>query len=230
MLAFKPALIGFIAGSIVWLFFRIFGRTRLLSTNEIKVLKLILILLISTSAIVGIIKIVREAARYAPHVIYTSGEITKLSNISYASYIQTSAVLVWKMSSKDSSGTPISWNGDRVSVYCNDTTIFITNQNQILNRVKLGNDDDIWYVSELYALPFKFQKGHPDYLAVLAQVRTLRDCSILLVFAPKEQLIYEEILKYIHAPSKSMRKMSNPADGREFLVAEVDFPIVYGNK
>ena len=60
VLVLKPGLVGVLLGSIVWLFVRPFHRPRSLTTSEIRAIKLLLVLLISASAVTGVIKIVMD--------------------------------------------------------------------------------------------------------------------------------------------------------------------------
>ncbi len=59
----KPGLIGILIGSLAWLFIRPFNLPRPLAPTEIKASKKFLALLIIASAVAGVIKIVRGAAR-----------------------------------------------------------------------------------------------------------------------------------------------------------------------
>ena len=63
VLVLKPGLVGGLLGSIVWLFIRPFHRPRPLTTSEIRAIKLFRVLLISASAIVGVVKFIM----YGPH-------------------------------------------------------------------------------------------------------------------------------------------------------------------
>lgn len=224
---FKPALIGLLIGSATWLMFRPFNSPRPLSPTEAKILKMFLIFLISTSALAGIIKIVKEASHYAPHIVYTSDEITKTNGIPFQSYNLANAVQTWETRAfEESLSTPISWNGETITVYSVDDSMVIANQNQIVKRMKLGNDD-IRYMPDVYAIPVRFNKNKPDYLAVLVEARAIRDCYILLIFNAQGQLSFQEILKETKRTSNPMQKITNTADGQEALIVDVDSLIVY---
>ena len=229
MLALKPGLIGLGIGLIAYVLLRPFHKTRPFSIREIKALKISLGLVIFLPLAAGIIRIVEEASHYSPHIIYSSGEIIKLSQIPQVTLTPEKAILTWEMSSDNTQPVTISWNGETVSIYSVDTSVYIANQNEILKRIKLGNDD-IWYIARLNVIPVKFRKGAADSLAVLAQVRTLLDCYILSVFDSQGQLIYQEVLKRSKRTDEPMQKMLDPASSSEVLIVDVDFPIAYGGK
>lgn len=221
----KPALIGLLLGSITWLLFRPFHRPRPLLTGEFKIVKGVIVFLIIASAATGIAKTTKEASRFAPRIVYTSGEINKVNQIPFQSYSMSYAVLTWE-SSKPEKGTPISWKGDVITVYSIDDSIIVTNQDQILNRVKLGNGD-IRYISDIYASPVRFDKSRAEYLAVLVEARAIRDCYILLIFDSQNTLSFQEILKRTKSTTKPMRKITNTADGQEILLVDDNSPLVY---
>jgi multisubunit Na+/H+ antiporter MnhE subunit len=59
----KPGLVGFLIGFIFWLFHRFFYHQRILLPADIKIIKLIMILLCSIAATAGVIKIVLLATQ-----------------------------------------------------------------------------------------------------------------------------------------------------------------------
>ena len=220
ILVLKPAFIGLLIGITAWIILRPLYSVRLLSATEVRIIKWILILLIFASAAAGVIKISKESAQYAPRIVYTSGEIEKINKVPFESYEATDATLTWESSVKERQpGGSISWNGENIDIHSVDEYIIISDPNQILKRMKVSLDE-IRYISKVYAITAKFDRNTPEHLAVLAQVRAIRDCYILLILDSQKELSFQEILKRSNKTAIPLKRITNMADGQEVLIVD----------
>jgi hypothetical protein len=224
-LAFKPALIGLMVGSVLWFLTRPFRKSRPLTETEVKALKISLVLVILLSASVGTANILREVARHAPHVVHASGEISKIDYSPPESNQTQNVALIWEWSSEGSLSNSIVWNDDAITAYGVDSSIVIANKDQILRRLKLGSNDDS--CNAVYAIAVRFNKDKPEYLALLAEVNSIVTSYVLLIFDSTGQLIYHEILKPATTSSNSMQKITDPLSRKEVLVVDVYKPAAY---
>lgn len=224
-LVYKPAIIGFLIGFIIWLPLRILHKPRPISDIEAKYLKILILLSVLLPVVIGFSEIIIAISRYNPKIVYTTGNITKLHQIPFENYTTTNAHLTWKLSDEKSSSTPISWNDNTVFVIAVSDAILLTNnQNKELGTFKF---DDVNYLSELYAIPIRLHKERPESLAVLVKVRAIVRRPVLLIFNSQGKLIYQEIFREKYGKPNPMQRLIDTISGKEVLMLNMESPLIY---
>jgi hypothetical protein len=218
ILTYKHTLVGLFLGCIAWCLVKIFHRPQHLSMTARKSLWLIVVSLMLLSATFGGYKIVTLAKRFAPRVAYTSNEIVKLEKTPFESVLISYPSQLWEM--REKAAMPyIVWNGKEVTAYSIDESVIIRDKTQVLTKIKLGTEDDeISYIPRLYGFSVQFEKNAEEHLAMLIQVRAIRDCSMLIILNPQGQIVYQEIFNRIANPTQSMQKIKDKNSGREILL------------
>jgi hypothetical protein len=225
VMGLAAAALAFAAGLAVSALCRIFWRQKPVSEKTQFQLRRTLISVVLLAAVAGCGTTIWQEFRQRPRTLYTSGIINKMQRLDVpeARRTESSFVLTIYKAEKDTT-VPVSWNGKRVLFTDKKNDILLLNHtNREIIKIDMSSYS---YVSRIRALTLRLQPGSREDLAVLAELGPASDRSMLLVYNPEYQLIYEELLRRTKRDS-SLYSVPDPAGNNDLLVVDVDVPLIY---
>jgi hypothetical protein len=222
--SFIGAIAGGIFGFIISLIMRFF-KLRTVSFLKVILLGIIFIAVgVSLAGLGGytIVKIYVELNE--PRVIYTDGRLSK-SIIPEKTIIVKNEIIPFEQSEK---GKEIVWNTEEVTLSFSSHQIYAVNsKGDIIFQTSLLRYD---YIRELQPTEVKLFPNEKRYLVILAELRATSFHTMLLIYSPDGQIIYQEMFERDRRDVTMSVNESYYPDSGALIVRSKDGTFLYSSK